>query len=95
MLYAYSNDLYPETIRVIGLGINFAFAMIGEMFMSMIIEFIDEQLVNIGYIILSCLCFLLGIFLKKSEVNEKEEIKNEVETMDAPALPLEDSINYE
>ena len=95
VLYAYSNDLYPETIRVIGLGINFAFAMIGEMSMSMIIEFIDEQLVNIGYIILSCLCFLLGVFLKKSEVNEKEEIKNEVETMDAPALPLEDSINYE
>ena len=68
--------------------------MIGEMSMSRIIEFIDEKLVNIGYIILSCLYILLGLFLKKSEINEKEEIKDEIETMDAPALPLEDSINY-
>lgn len=95
VIYAYSNDIYPEKIRVVGLGINFAFAMIGEMSMSMIIEFIDEKIVNIGYIILSCLCIVLGLFLKKSEVNENEEIKDEIETMDAPALPLEDSINYD
>ena len=85
MIYSYINDIYPEEIRWLGFIINYVFAKIGEMSLSMICENVDQYYVNFGYIVLCCSCLFLGYFLKDSNGYEKEGI-NDINFYEAAGL---------
>lgn len=91
VIYSYINDIYPEEIRWLGFIINYVFAKIGEMSLSMICENVDQYYVNFGYIVLCCSCLFLGYFLKDSNGYEKEDSSLcNTKSINSPELPLLD-----